>query len=52
MSKKEIQIAIDEMKMDLSKMRFSVNVQKGHNKTTEKNFDSTNAQLVKSVTDI
>ena len=51
-SKKEIQIALNEMKMELTKMRFSVNMQMGVNKTTEANFDSTNAQLVKSVTDI
>ena len=52
MSKKEIQIALDTMKMEITKMRYSVNVQMGVNKQTESNFDSTNAMMVKSVTDI
>ena len=52
MAKKDMMKALDEMKMDITKMRYSVNVQMGVNKTTEANFDSTNAQLVKSVTDI
>ena len=38
-AKKEMRMALDENKMDLTKIRFSLNTQHGVNALTTKNFD-------------
>ena len=50
-AKKEMRTALEEQKLEMTKIRYSVNTQRGYNQQTEGNFDLYQNQVVNAVTE-